>query len=47
MIIELKRFDFVKGTVTTIYREMPDDLPETPLLAMLKRRAAKALEGKK
>lgn len=47
MIVEVKRFDFAKGIVTTHTREIPDEPPETPLLAMLKRRSAKALEGKK
>jgi len=41
MIVEVKRFDFVKGVVTTYNRELPNKPPATPLMDMLISKAAK------
>lgn len=41
MIVQVKRFDFVKGVVTLHPRIVPDKLPETPLTALLRRQAKK------
>ena len=37
MILEVKRYDFAKGVVTTHQREVTDTPPRTPFLAFIAR----------